>query len=118
MELNHTERQQILTIYHACNKSLGMVEGIQSAEELAANELVMQGLVLNMVLISDTDKAMSQATKEKLSGISWDKIAAHGQESVHPFTLVDATWIWNIITDKMSLLQQQMEQIMPLLYPA
>ncbi|MCK4369651.1 MAG: DUF86 domain-containing protein [Candidatus Lokiarchaeota archaeon] len=67
-------------------------------ENFRENQLVINGVIRNLVLIGEASKNLSSEIRKKFSNIPWSEMIGLRNLATHGYFKIDLTIIWDIIT--------------------
>lgn len=90
---------------------------LSQAEKLSQNEFIQnqtlqRAFVRSMEIIGEATKKIPDDFKQKYPHIEWKAIAAMRDRLIHGYFGVDYDIVWDVITNKIPGLEQQIEQIL------
>lgn len=102
--------ERIRDIQEAINK----IEkyAIQGKAEFFANELIQSWILLQLQIIGEAARSMSELTYERYSQINWRDIIDFRNLLVHEYFRVDLKIIWQIVEQEIPTLKKQIDAIL------
>ena len=82
-----------------------------SYEQLVADELTYDAVVYNLQIIGEAVKNIPQEIRNLYPAVEWRKIAGLRDIIAHAYFTIDEQIVWDIIQNKLSDLQKNIEQI-------
>ena len=82
-----------------------------SYEQLVADELTYDAVVYNLQIIGEAVKNIPQEIRNLYPAVEWRKIAGLRDLIAHAYFTIDEQIVWDIIQNKLSDLQKNIEQI-------
>jgi len=80
-------------------------------ENFRENQLVIDGVIRNLVLIGEASKNLSSEIRKKFSNIPWSEMIGLRNLATHGYFKIDLTIIWDIITKDIPENKQSIQNI-------
>jgi uncharacterized protein with HEPN domain len=80
-------------------------------EEFEDNEMIQDAVVLKLQIIGESTKYIADEIRQKYPEIEWRKIVALRNLIAHEYFFIDAGLIWELIKNKLSILQDVISEI-------
>jgi len=93
------DRLYLLDILEACEK-IGRYMGGRSADELSADEMVLDAVVRNLQNIDEAVSNLPEETRAIRPDIEWKRIVGLRHLLVHHYFGVDEEIVWNLASDR------------------
>jgi len=102
----------LLEIVQACEKALKYVEAIDQVR-FFSNEMLHDAVMLQLIVIGEAAKNLSDQFREAHSEIPWSKIRATRNVVAHAYHIVDLERIWIAVTDGLPLILNSLKPLVP-----
>ncbi len=96
----------------ACEKVLRFSAGL-TREQFFADEKTYDAVLRNLEIIGEAVKHLSAELKNKNLQVEWRKIAGFRDMVAHEYFGIDAQILWDIISNHIPRLREQLETIDP-----
>jgi uncharacterized protein with HEPN domain len=83
-----------------------------TVDGLSADVKTLDAVLYNLQVIGEAAKNVPQDVREKYPDIEWQKMAGLRNILVHEYFGIDVEIIWDVVTNKVPQLCQQVEQIL------
>lgn len=83
-----------------------------SQSEFVQNQTLQRAFVRSIEIIGEATKKIPDDFKQKYPLVEWKAIAAMRDRLIHGYFGVDYDIVWDVVTNKIPILQQQIEQIL------
>lgn len=83
-----------------------------SRNEFVQNETLRRAFVRSMEIIGEATKKIPDDLKQRYPDIEWKAIAAMRDRLIHAYFGVDYDIVWDVVSNKIPTLRQQIEQIL------
>jgi uncharacterized protein with HEPN domain len=97
-------------ITKSINKIKRYTKGM-SYEQLVTDELTYDAVVYNLQIIGEAVKNIPREVRNLYPEVEWRKIAGLRDIIAHAYFTIDEEIVWDIIQNKLSDLQENIEQI-------
>ncbi|MEA5577196.1 DUF86 domain-containing protein [Anabaena sp. UHCC 0451] len=97
-------------ILNSCNKVLRYTEGMEYAQ-FFEDELRFDAVLRNLQIIGEAIKQVPMETRERYPSVEWRKIAGLRDVLAHAYFSLENETIWDIVQNKVPILQAQIEDI-------
>ncbi|AHJ28003.1 DUF86 domain-containing protein [Nodularia spumigena] len=97
-------------ILNSCDKVLRYTEGI-SYDQFFEDELRFDAVLRNLQIIGEAIKQVPTETRNRYPTVEWRKIAGLRDILAHAYFSLENEIIWDIVQNKVPLLQEQIEVI-------
>jgi uncharacterized protein with HEPN domain len=91
---------------YLANRAKGLAK-----EEFMHDETLKRAFVCSLEIIGEATKNVSAELRQKHSYIEWRAMAGMRDRLIHHYFGVDYDIVWDVVTNKIPLLQHQIEQI-------
>lgn len=98
-------------ILEACKKIRDYTSEL-SFHTFARDPMTLDAVVRNLEIVGEATKRIPENVRARYSEIDWKKIAGLRDILVHEYFGVDAEIIWDIISNKLPLLEQRIGEIL------
>lgn len=98
-------------IVSSCTKILNYTQGI-NFEEFVADGRTFDAVILNLLIIGEAVKNVSQDIRSKYPQVEWRKIAGLRDILAHTYFQVEDQIIWDVVQSKIKSLEQEVGQIL------
>jgi uncharacterized protein with HEPN domain len=105
MKSDDVYRQQILDAVAKIERFVASLD----RDTFLANELVQSGVIMQLVIIGELSKRLSDQFKATVS-LPWKQIAGFRDRAVHDYYQLDLDFVWLTIQDDLPLLKNALEQ--------
>ena len=83
-----------------------------SQNQFAQNQTLQRAFVRSIEIIGEATKKIPDDFKQKYPRVEWKAIAAMRDRLIHGYFGVDYDIVWDVLTNKIPILQQQIELIL------
>ncbi len=83
-----------------------------SQNQFSQNQTLQRAFVRSIEIIGEATKKIPDDFKQKYPHIEWKAIAAMRDRLIHAYFGVDYDIVWDVVTNKVPALEQQIEQIL------
>lgn len=83
-----------------------------SRESLAGDEKTLDAVVRNLEIIGEAAKKVPEDIRSQHPSVDWKKIAGLRDILIHEYFGVDVEIVWDIIENKLPVLEQQIQSIL------
>jgi uncharacterized protein with HEPN domain len=80
-------------------------------DEFIKNDLLIDGVIRNLEVIGEAVKNIPASFRKKYPSIEWKKIAGLRDILIHEYFGIDHEILWDIINNKIPLLEKQIKSI-------
>lgn len=108
--MSREDRLFINDIVQACEK-VGRYSAGVSRNQFIADDKTYDAVLRNLEIIGEAVKHLSVKFKEGHSQIEWRKIAGFRDMVVHEYFGLDTNILWDVVTNEVPRLQEQLRQI-------
>lgn len=98
-------------ILKSSEKILRYSEG-KSFEQFVQDELLVDGVIRNLVVIGEAVKNLSEKIKKTYNFIEWKKVAGLRDILIHEYFGVDMEILWDIVQNEIPPLKEQVQKIL------
>ncbi|MHC4645550.1 MAG: HepT-like ribonuclease domain-containing protein [Planctomycetota bacterium] len=81
-------------------------------KEFLQDQTLQRAFVRSIEIIGEATKKIPDDLKHRHAGIEWKAIAAMRDRLIHAYFGVDYDIVWDVVTNKIPMLQQQIERIL------
>ncbi|SRR5579883_2049837 len=97
--MSRKEEHRIDDLIGCCEKIIRYTSGL-TKEQLAEQEMVLDAVLRNIQVIGEAAKTLSEATRARMPGIEWKKIAGMRDWISHVYYRVDLDIVWITVERK------------------
>jgi len=83
----------------------------KTEEDFANDEMMQRAFARSIEIIGEAVKKLDDDLKAKHADVEWRKISGMRDKLIHEYFGIDYTLVWNVITDKIDPLKEQLLQI-------
>jgi len=83
-----------------------------SQDEFIQNETLKRAFVRSIEIIGEATKKIPDDFKQKCPNIEWRAMAGMRDRLIHDYLGIDYDIVWDVIINKIPMLQQEVEQIL------
>ena len=98
-------------IISSCTKILDYTQGL-NFEEFVADARTFDAVILNLLIIGEAVKNVSQDMRSKYPQVEWRKIAGLRDILAHTYFQVEDEIIWDVVQSKIQVLKQQIQDLL------
>ena len=98
-------------ILEAIEKIQKFTLAIENADQLYADDLIFDGVLMNFVVIGEMVVKLSEDFQESTANIEWGKIQSLRNIVAHDYFGVDAEEIWQILKNDLVRLEEDIQKI-------
>lgn len=81
-------------------------------DEFIQDETLKRAFVRSLEIIGEAAKKVSDDFKQKYTHIEWRAIAGMRDRLIHDYFGVDYEIVWDVVTNKVPMLQQEIEKVL------
>jgi uncharacterized protein with HEPN domain len=89
-----------------CIERIESYTGGKNKQEFMDSTLIQDAIIRNLQLLAESTQRLSDAAKERQSGIDWYKIAVFRNVLVHDYLGIDIERVWNILRKDLPVLNE------------
>jgi len=82
-----------------------------SKDEFMQDETLKRAFVRSLEIIGEATKKVSAEVKQKYSHIDWRAMAGMRDRLIHDYFGIDYDIVWDVVINKVPMLQQEIQQI-------
>ena len=94
-------------ILEAIDRILRYVEG--GEEEFFSQSIVRDAVALNLIVIGEATKNVSEEAQRKVPGVPWKRIAGMRNRLTHAYAMTDPQIMWRVVADELPQLRTLIE---------
>lgn len=106
----HSDKDWIIDMYESCSRILDYAKN-KKYEDLLNDRKSIDAILLNLIILGEASKNISNDLKNKYQNIKWSDIARTRDRIIHRYFTVDLEIIWDIITVDLPILCKKLEKI-------
>ena len=99
-------------ILEAIRKVQDFTNAFNDVHDLARDQMAMDAVLFNLQIIGEAVKRIPDSVREEHPEIEWRKISGLRDKLIHHYHGVDHEIIWQVVTEKLPELKQQIIQIL------
>lgn len=105
------DKANLLAIQDSCEKIIDFTRGIYSSEEFYQDQKGFDAVLMNFIVIGETDSKISSDLKKQYNTVEWNKIKSFRNIVAHNYFGVDADEVWQIVDPDIPTLQKSIDEI-------
>jgi uncharacterized protein with HEPN domain len=109
--MSNKDYGNLKAIEDACTKIFAYTKPYTSADELFANPLSFDAILMNFIVIGEAVSRMSTSLLDSNHHIPWVEIKAFRNIIAHNYFGVDVEEVWQIIEDDLPVFLDKIKQI-------
>jgi uncharacterized protein with HEPN domain len=90
---------------------MGQTQGL-SKDEFVGDETLKRAFVRSIEIIGEAAKKVPDDLKQKYTQIEWRAMAGMRDRLIHSYFGIDYDIVWDVVTNKIPQLQQEVEEIL------
>ncbi len=81
-------------------------------QQFLDSSLIQDAIIRNLQLLAESTQRLSDAAKERESGVDWFKISGFRNILVHDYLGIDIERVWNILEKDLPILREAIERVL------
>jgi uncharacterized protein with HEPN domain len=108
--VSRDERLYLEDMRDCCRKVIRYTRGM-TKEQLVADEKTFDAVMRNLEITGEAARGVSEETRNSYPEVGWRSISGFRDIAIHAYPTIDEDVVWDIITNKVPQLIEQLDQI-------
>lgn len=96
-------------ILEAIDRILRYVDG--GEEEFLSQSIIRDAVALNLIVIGEATKNISEASRQKASAVPWKQMAGMRDRLTHAYAMTDPQIMWRVVAVELPPLRIAIEEL-------